>query len=72
MDNRKVTYAEKTEQELVAIIQSYLTGNAPELRDDAAIICQVLAARKMPPADPAEIYRQQLAACFPDAIKAEP
>lgn len=71
MDIETAIYREKPEQELSAMIQTYLAGNAPDLRDDVFAICQILASRQSPPADPAEIYRQHLAAYFPDAVKSD-
>ena len=71
MDIRAAIYEEKPDQELSVILQTYLAGNAPDLRDDVLTICQILASRQTPPADPAEIYRRHIATSFPEAVKSD-
>lgn len=70
MEHQNQTYEGKSRQELSAILRAYLTGKQNISAEDVLPICQTLAAMETPEADPLDIYRNHLAACFPDAVKA--
>ena len=68
MEQHKVFFEEKSDLELEQMLRAYLTGSTHISEAAVFSLCEVLAARKMPPASPAEVYRSHLAACFPDAV----
>ena len=70
MESGKTCFEGKTDRELEEVLQAYLIGRNPASGEAIVSICKTLAGRKDPAADPTDIYRSQLAACFPEAMKA--
>ena len=61
-------FERKSDFELEQMLRAYLTGPSQIPEDAVFSICQIPAARKMPLADPSEIYCSHLAVCFADDV----